>query len=263
MKNFAKALRRPLMLAGTGLLVLGVPLAAQAQAVSTQTITGDATAPGNTRLTVNAEGTSTRTPDMATFSAGVTTQGDTASAALSANSRQMNSAMAALKRAGIAARDIQTSNLSLNPVYSEPARKPDGSYDASQRKIVGYEASNTVTVRARKLDAMGQVIDALVAAGANQINGPNFMLSEPQAAQDEARIDAMKSARAQAELYAKAAGLRIVRVISISENGGGSPSPVMFVRKASMMEAAPPVAAGELETQANVSVQYELAPKAN
>lgn len=216
---------------------------------------------GHTLLTVSAEGSSARTPDMARYSAGVTTQGATASEALSANSAQMNRVMAALKQAGIADKDIQTSNLNLRPVYAQPKRQPDGSYDTSEQRIVAYRATNTVSVRQRKLEDMGKVIDALVKAGANQVNGPNFALSEPDEAQDEARMEAMKKARERANLYAKAAGLRVVGIVSISESGGYTPSPVMYARAEKMDAAAPPpVAAGELEMNVNVTVQFELAP---
>lgn len=218
---------------------------------------------GHTLLTVTAQGSANRTPDMATFSAGVATQGATASEALSANSARMTQVMAALKRAGIADRDIRTSNLNLNPVYSQPKRLPDGSYDDDSRRIVSYEARNTVSVRQRKLADMGRVIDALVSAGANQINGPDFALAEPDAAEDEARNDAMKAARARAELYAKAAGLRVVRILSISESGAVMPMPVMYARRDSIQvtaAAAPPVASGELETSIHLAVQFELAP---
>lgn len=217
---------------------------------------------GHTLLTVTAQGASTRTPDMASYSAGVTTQGVTASEALSANSAQMNRVIGALKQAGIADKDIQTSNLNLNPVYAQPKRLPDGNYEDGPQRIVGYQATNTVSVRQRKLEDMGKVIDALVKAGANQVNGPNFALAEPDAAQDEARVKAMKDARARADLYARAAGLRVARIVSISESGGYTPQPVMYARKAMMdVAAAPaPVAAGELEMNVNVTVQFELAP---
>ena len=217
-------------------------------------------AAGHTLLTVNAQGSSRRAPDMATFSAGVTTQGQTATEALSANSRKMNQVMAALKRAGIADKDIQTSNLSLNPVYSQPKRLPDGSYDGEARTIVAYEATNNVMVRQRKLGDMGKVIDALVGAGANQVNGPNFMLSEPDAASDEARLEAMKKARSRADLYARAAGLRVVRIVTISESGGYAPMPQMMRMEAMKASYSTPVAPGELEMTTNVTVQFELAP---
>lgn len=238
-------------------LALGIAAASQ-PALAQQT----ETAAGNTLLTLTAQGSTARTPDIAGYSAGVTTQGISASEALTANSLQMNRVVAALKQAGIADRDIQTSNLSLNPVYAPPRQLPDGSYENAPQKIVGYQASNTVSVRQRKLEATGKVIDALVRAGANQVNGPSFMLSDPDSAQDEARVAAMKSARLRAALYARAAGLRVSRIVSISESGGWAPVPAMYARKEAMDVAAapPPVAAGELEMQVNVTVQFELAP---
>jgi hypothetical protein len=220
-------------------------------------------AAGHTLLTVNADGSSTAEPDLATFSAGVTTQGNTASAALADNSSKMTQVIAALKRAGIAERDIQTSNLNLNPMYTPPKRLPDGSIEDQGQVIIGYQVTNQVSVKQRKLADYGKVLDALVSAGANQVNGPNFMLSKPEAAQDEARAAAMKAARARAQLYAQAAGMRVVGIVSISEGGGSSPQPVMFRRGADAMMAAPPppapVMAGELETNVSVTVQFELA----
>ena len=219
-------------------------------------------APGNTLLTVSADGRSVRTPDLAVFTAGVTSQAKTAGAALSANAADMNRVVAALKKAGIADRDIQTSNLSLNPIYAPPIQRPDGQYEQQEQRIIGYNATNTVTVRQRKLSEFGRVIDTLVEAGANQVNGPSFQMDEPDAATDEARLEAMKKARARAELYAKAAGLRVVRILSISESGGYNPGPpVVFARMAADSEAAPsPVAAGEIQLTATVTVMFELAP---
>ena len=219
--------------------------------------------PGHSLLTLTAEGHSTRTPDLAVFSAGVTSQGETASRALNLNSAAMTGVVASLKRAGIAARDIQTSNLNLNPVYAPPVRQPDGSYEQAPQRIVGYQVNNTVTVRQRKLDEYGKVIDTLVAAGANQINGPSFQIDQPDVATDQARGDAVAKARARAELYARAAGLRVVRILSISEGGGYSPpQPVMMRRM--VADSAPampaPVESGELELGASVTVQFELAP---
>lgn len=242
-------------------LAFAAALPAQAQ----QSIPVPAIAEGHTLLTVSAEGTTNREPDLAVFNAGVTTQGATAGAALSANSTAMTRVIASLKSAGIAERDIQTSNLSLNPVYAQPRRNPDGSVDQPEQKIIGYSVTNTVSVRQRKLDNYGKVIDVLVAAGANQINGPNFQLDDSDAALDEARRVAMAKARERAQLYATAAGLRVVRIVSINESGGYfQPMPV-FARR---MEASPappppppaPVQAGELELRANVTVLYELAP---
>ncbi|WP_404482003.1 SIMPL domain-containing protein [Novosphingobium sp. BL-52-GroH] len=245
------------LFAATALGAAMIPAAAMAQ----QDGPIPAIEAGHTLLTVTAQGSSTRTPDLATYTAGVTTQGATASEALAANSAQMNQVIAALKRAGIADRDVQTSNLNVTPVYAQPKRLPDGNFEDGPQKIVGYQVNNSVAVRQRKLGDMGKVIDALVAAGANQVNGPNFMLDKPEAAQDEARLEAIKTARARAELYAKASGLRVARIVSIGESGGYVPQPVMYVRKQAMdVAAAPPVAAGELEMNVNVTVQFELAP---
>ncbi|HYD23980.1 MAG TPA: SIMPL domain-containing protein [Croceibacterium sp.] len=236
-------------------------------------------APGNTLLTVTGEGRSFREPDMAVFSAGVTTQGDSAAAALAENSRAMTQVIAALKRAGIAERDIQTNNLSITPVYADPNRdammaarvsgQPYVPPPPDQRvpQIIGYQASNNVSVRQRDLDDFGTVIDTLAAAGANQINGPMFQMDDADPALDEARLDAVRSARQRAELYARATGLRIVRILSIAEGGGYyGPPPMVFARAYGEAASAPPppppapVQPGELQMTANVTVLYELAP---
>lgn len=224
--------------------------------------TGPVVAPGNTLLTVSAEGHTSRVPDLAVFTAGVTSQGRTAGEALSANSADMNRVVQALRRAGIAERDIQTSNLNLNPVYAPQRAMPDGTIEPAMPRVVGYQVSNQVTVRQRNLAQFGRVIDTLVEAGANQVNGPSFQMDDGDAAADEARADAMRRARARADLYARAAGLRVVRILSISEGGGYAPRPeVMFARAAMADGGAPtPVSAGEVTTQASVSVLFELAP---
>lgn len=247
----------PRLLAAAAFTALA--LASAPAAMAQQTV--PAIEAGHTLLTINAEGSTTRTPDMASYSAGVTSQGTTASEAMGANSQAMARVIAALKKAGIADKDIQTTNLSLNPVYAEPKRQPDGSFSGEPRAIVGYQATNTVNVRQRKLADTGKVIDALVTAGANQVNGPDFTLSQPDAAQDEARTDAIRTARARADLYARAAGLRVVRIVSISEGGGYAPQPMIYARNKAAMESlasAPPVAAGELQMSVNVTVQFEL-----
>ncbi|MDE2412666.1 MAG: SIMPL domain-containing protein [Sphingomonadales bacterium] len=218
-------------------------------------------AQGSTLLTVSADGKSTRAPDLAVFNAGVTTQGQTAGDAMSANAAAMNKVFAALKKAGIAEKDVQTSNINLNPIYGQQVVEPNGNVTREPR-IVGYQATNSVSVRQRDLKAMGKVLDALVSAGANNINGPSFQIDNADAAQDEARTAAVTKARARANLYAKAAGLRVVRIVSISESGGyAPPMPMMMQAKFAMADAAPtPIAAGEVESQVNVTVQFELAP---
>ncbi len=229
---------------------------ATAQAVSP----GPVVAPGNAVLTVSADGRSTRTPDLAVFSAGVTTQAKTASAALAQNAEQMNAVITALKASGIAERDIQTSNLSVNPVYGQPRADANGNVTGDP-VIIGYQANNQVEVKQRKIAGYGKTIDTLVTAGANQVSGPSFQLDDPDTASDEARVEAMKKARSRADLYAKAAGLTVKRILTISESGGyAQPPMVMFARADKMMaSAAPsPVAAGEVQVAANVTVTFEL-----
>lgn len=228
-----------------------------------------------TLLAVNAEGQSRRVPDIAMFSAGVVTQGKTAGEALTANAAKMDEVVRALKRAGIAERDIQTSALSLQPQYSNPeqeaqlrARIAREVYVPSSQpqapRIIGYEARNSVQVRVRKLGEMGRTIDTLVTAGANQVDGPSFTLDQPRAALDEARNQAVREARERAELYAKAAGLRVSRILSITEGGGYYPVQQVMVngRMAGGPPAPPPspVAPGEVALGVNVSVQFALQP---
>jgi uncharacterized protein YggE len=253
MKRMSQALAPMLALAA-----LAAPISVQAHDVSS----GPVVAAGNTLLTLSAEGRSTRTPDLAVFSAGVESTARNAADALAANSARMNRVIAALKAAGIAERDIQTSNLNLSPVYAPQLPQPDGSYDNSRPKIVGYQVSNNVSVRQRNLAEFGRVIDTLVSVGANQVNGPSFEMDNPDAALDEARTDAMKKARARADLYARAAGLKVVRILSISESGGYMPQPQVMYAKAAMadMAAPTPVAPGEVSMNAQVSVLFELAP---
>lgn len=218
-----------------------------------------AIAASSTLLSINAQGSSTRTPDIAVFSAGVVTQGATASEALATNAGAMNRVMAALRKAGIADKDIQTSQISLHPIYSQPVVGPDGVVRQEPR-ITGYQANNTVTVRSRDIKGFGKVLDALVASGANQVNGPSFQLAEPDGAMDEARVEAMNKARARANLYARAAGLRVVRIVSISESGGYSPPQPVYARMAKVEADSTPIAAGEVEAEVSLSVQFELAP---
>lgn len=242
-------------------LALALGAALPATAMAHDVSQGPAIAAGNTLLTVSADGRSTRLPDLALFSAGVTTQGKTAAEALTANSSDMNRVIAALKKAGIADKDIQTSNLSINPVYGQPTFGPNGQV-IQEARIIGYQANNQVQVKQRDLKNFGRVLDALVAAGANQVNGPNFMIENADSALDEARVAAMKKARARAELYARAAGLRVARIVSISEGGGYvPPMPMVFAKAEMAADAAPtPVAPGQVESQVSVSVLFELAP---
>lgn len=225
--------------------------------------------PDQTLLNISAEALVQRAPDIANFSAGVVTQAKSAGDALTANARQMDAVIATLKRTGVADRDIQTASLNLQPQYYYPQREPRPS-DATRPqepqapRIIGYEARNNVQVRVRRLGEMGRVIDALVGAGANQIDGPNFMLENQDSALDEARTEAVKKGRARAELYARAAGMRVSRILSMSEGGAYYPQPVMMRGMGAVSGAmAPPpppspVAPGELQLGMTVSMQFAL-----
>lgn len=228
-----------------------VPLAALLWAVP---LMAQPSAPPVPTLTVTADASVSAVPDLATVGAGVVTQAADAATALSANSTRMEKVVDALRRAGVERRDIQTSQLSVQPQYRY------GENRAPQ--ITGYQASNQVTVRLRDLAAVGKVVDALVAQGANRIDGPNFMLADPQPVLDRARAAAVANARARAELLAKAAGVRLVRVLSLEEGAGGMPGPMPVMRMAMAAEAAPapPVETGETDLRAVVTVAYEIAP---
>ena len=226
------------------LLPLAVLAAAPAFAdVTTTPIAG-------TALDVSATGTSTRAPDIATISAGVVTQAQRAGDAMTANAKAMTATIAALKRAGVADRDIQTQSINLQPQYRYGDNQPP--------VLTGYQANNRVSVRIRNLAAAGGVIDALVAAGANQIDGPTLTVEHPEAALDEARAKALATARARAELYAKAAGLSVRRIVRISESEGSPPIVRPMAMMASKRAEATPVEAGEQELTVNLSVVFEL-----
>ena len=235
-------------LAALALGAAGSPALAQAPVVvpSVQTIAG-------TRLDVSATGEVSRVPDIAIISAGVSTRSATATGALGENASRMERVRAALKAAGIADRDIQTSNISLSPEYLYRDNVPP--------RLTGYTASNQVNVRFRDIRNSGRILDALVAQGANQINGPSLTIDKPEAALDEARGNAIAVGRARAELYARALGMRVVRLLSISEGGGyGSPPPVMMAtaERSAMGAADSKIDPGEQRLQVTVSMSFEL-----
>jgi uncharacterized protein YggE len=205
-----------------------------------------------TRLDIVADGEVVRRPDVVTIGAGVVTQAATAGEAMSENARRMSATIAALRKAGIAERDIQTSSINLSPQYRYGENVPP--------VITGYQASNQVSVRFRDVARSGAILDTLVAQGANQINGPSFALDKPDAALDEARTQAIATARARAELYAKASGMSVRRIVSISEAGSNAPQPPMMVMsmRAKSEGADTQVQPGEQKMTVSVAVSFEL-----
>lgn len=203
-------------------------------------------------ISVTGEGRAEASPDLATVTLGVTTQGDTAAAAMAANTTALNAVMQRLTAAGIEARDIQTSNLSLNPNWQAT---PDG----TSSKIMGYIASNMVTVRVREMEKVGPVLDAVVADGANTLNGISFGFQDEKPLLDRARTDAVQDARARAQLLANAAGVTLGRVLSITEGGSYAPPMPMYRMEAADAAGAVPVSGGEVALAASVTMVYEIA----
>jgi len=227
------------------LLALALPLApAAAQpAPAAQAIAG-------TRLDVVATGEVTRAPDIVRISAGVVSQAATASGAIRENSARMARVRAALRQAGIADRDIQTSNISLQPDYRYAENQPP--------QLTGYRASNEVNVRFRDIANSGAILDALVAEGANQINGPMLAIERPEAALDEARTRALAAARARAELYARSLGMRVVRIVAVSEAGAMPVPPMPMMRLQAADAANAQIDPGEQVLSASLTVTFEL-----
>ncbi len=205
-----------------------------------------------TLLQINAEGLSEARPDMGVINLGVTTEGQTAQAALQENARRMNALMQALRRAGVAERDIQTSNVSVHPQQQYRENQPP--------LITGYQANNTVTAKVRNVNNLGRVIDAAIAAGGNTIHGVSFTHADPEAQLDAARRDAIAEARRRADLYATALNMRVVRIVAVSEAGGYSPPiPVpMMAERMAAADASTPIAPGQIETRVSVGVTFEL-----
>jgi uncharacterized protein YggE len=164
----------------------------------------------------------------------------------------MERVLAALKRAGVAERDIQTSSVNLNPEYRYPENQSP--------QLTGYTASNQVTIRFRDIGNSGKILDALVAQGANQINGPNMTIEHPEAALDEARTQAVAAGRARAALYARSLGMRVARLLSISESGGYRPPMpmVMMAQAERSMDAKTSIAPGSQDLEITLAMSFEL-----
>jgi uncharacterized protein YggE len=226
------------------LLLAAVPAGAQ---------TGELRPISGTRLDVVAAGEVSRVPDLVRINAGVVTQAPTAVEAIRQNAARMEAVRAALRAAGIADRDIQTSSVSLNPNYRYAENQPP--------QLIGYQAANEVNVRFRDIARSGPILDALVAQGANQINGPMLTIDRPEAALDEARVQALTNARARAELYARSLGMRVARVLAVSE---AAPGPIPLARvgmvrgMAANQDAATQIVPGEQTLSVSLTVSFEL-----
>ncbi len=192
-------------------------------------------------------------PDIVTVSAGVTTEAGTAVEAMRTNAEAMNRVVDRIKQLGVAERDIQTTGISLGAQYD---------YDQGARRQVfrGYQASNRVSVKLRQIDRTGEVLDALVAAGATNLGGPDWSIDDDTAARAQARRQAMETARAQALEYARAAGYADVRLLEISETIASQP-PMPFLRTVNAeaaQAASTPVQPGLVQAGVTVRVVYEM-----
>jgi len=227
-------------------LVVALLLAAGCQ---TKVVTTDGAVPLNT-VTAQGTGTTPATPDQAEMYFGVSVSGADAKKVLADASAVAEKITGAVKGAGVDAKDIQTANVSVFPEY-------DYSDDKTPR-VTGYRASLQVRAKIREIGDVGKVIEAASGAGANEIGGPSFTLSDESEARDVAIADAVADARARAEAMAKAAGKRVGDVISVSEAGISVPPVYYGAERAAAMDTGVPIEPGQLDVTANVTVVFEL-----
>jgi len=201
-------------------------------------------------ISVTGEATVSVPPDQAQIDGGVTSDAKTAREASDANNAAMGKVLLALKGAGIDEKDYQTSRLSLQPQYAPNRSGPS--------PVVGYRAGNRVTVRIRDVTKVANIIDVLVGAGATDIGGINFVVSQASKLLDDARTNAIADARRKAEIYAKAAGVTLGEPLSIAEEGGAAPMFRSNKMVAGGMAAAAPVAQGEETLSVSVSVSWAI-----
>lgn len=203
-------------------------------------------------IAVTGIGEASRTPDMANMTVGVETEGATAAEALRKNSAQMDATIKSLTDAGVEKKDIQTSNLSVGARY-------DYSAEGKPPRIIGYQATNTVTVKLRNVDKAGAIIDKAVGVGANRLDSIWFSFADPKPILNEARRNAVADARDRAALYAEAAGVRLGPVLQISDAATPIPGPMPVMRMEMAADAkSTPIAPGETTTSASVTVIYEI-----
>lgn len=203
------------------------------------------------QITVTGEGSVFAVPDMAVITMGASAEAETAKEAMDQTSDITTAILDRLTEAGVAERDMQTSDLSLSPLWS------NRSSSENRPSIDGYQASNRVTVRVRDLESLGTILDAVLTDGANELGGLEFTLSDPEPLMNDARIKAVADARARAKLLADAAGVELGALISLSETGARAPRPEML-SMARASDSVVPVAQGETELRASVTLVYEI-----
>ena len=203
-------------------------------------------------VTVSATGSVLAAPDEATIATGVTSEAMTARDALTKNTEAMKKVIEELKSQGVEAKDIQTTQFNVEPVYVYPK-------EGQPPSVTGYRVNNMLGVRVRNLDKLGGVLDQLVTAGANQMNGISFDVSKAETLKDDARKAAMENAKRRAQLLATAAGAEVGEVLQISEETSQQgPRPVVFAKQRAAMAESVPVERGEQELEARVTVTWKL-----
>jgi len=220
---------------------LAAPAAAEVQVTSTGPVV---------ELTVNESVEAE--PDIVTVGAGVTTEARTAVEAMRTNATAMQSVIDRIKALGVSERDIQTTGINLGAMY-------DYNQQTQRQVFRGYQASNRVSVKLRDIQRTGEVLDALVAAGATDLSGPDWSIDDDTAARSQARRQAMETARAQALEYARAAGFSSIRLLEVSETiARQPPMPFVGALRAEAQDASTPVQPGMVQAGVTVRVSYEM-----
>jgi len=226
-------------------------LALLASAVAAQAPDARADEPDKRTISLSATGAVKTTPDKVDITTGVTTEGQTAREALDKNTQAMAKVVAGLKEAGIEAKDIQTTNFSVSPVYEQ--RK-----EGQAAFITGYRVSNQVHITVHDTGKLGDILDKVVSLGANDVGSISFGVSEPEALKDEARKQAMRNAIADAKLYAEAAGVELGPVLSITEEDGGYEPRYAEAAAPMAMAKDVPIEAGTATVKVTIRVTWEL-----
>lgn len=239
-----------------GILPAGVLIAATLCVAAAQAQTAEARSASQARVVVVGEGSVTVTPDYARVRSGVTSEAKTVKQASDSNAKLMTNVIAALVDAGIAKKDIQTSQFSIEPIYTSQSTL-GGSVES---KLSGYRVANQVNVTIHQISQVGEILDRLVNAGATDAGNVAFLVSEREKALDQARETAIANARHTADLYARAAGVTLGRVASITEGSDFAPMSGIEgrLREASTARAQP-IEAGEVTITARVTVGFDIA----
>jgi uncharacterized protein YggE len=251
------AIDRPVIARTIGIAVIGVALVAALGVASGGRATVAAATPpdgaAEHSITVHGSGRITIKPDTATFSVGIDATANKAGAAMDQASAKMAAIIAALKAKGVADADRQTTQISLNPTY-------DYNNGNDRPRLTGYQASQSLSVKVRRIEDAGNLIDAAVDAGANQVGGISFTVDDPSSATDQARTAAVADARHRAEALARAAGVTLGAPINIIENGGTPPQPIYFgsALPAPAADRATPVDPGTTELSVEVDVVFAI-----